>query len=108
MTDSPLLPPDIERLQVIRTYLQLQLAAVDAAIAAAETGAQPWLATPATAWRLQHLPSAAGRVGRGVLHRDDCWFVGGAPIGREEAVIALGEPGVEACDACHPKDGLQP
>jgi hypothetical protein len=105
MTDQ--LPPDLDRLHAIRTYLQLQLAAVDAAIAAAETGAPSWLATPATAWRLQHLPSAAGRPGRGVLHRDECWVAGGAPIGREEAIIALGEAGVEACEACQPGDGLR-
>lgn len=107
MTDSPSLPPDPQRLKTIRTYLALQLAAVDAAITAAET--PHWLTTPATAWRIQHLPPTDGSLrGRGVLHRDDCWITGGIPLEPRAAPLALEEPAVTMCDVCHPERDLQP
>lgn len=93
------LPPDLPRLQVIRTYLQQQLKAVDAAIAAA----QP----PATGWQLQHLPGGRG-TGRGVLHEAGCPFAEskGGELDRDGAVIALAEDSVTPCDQCRPERGL--
>lgn len=100
------LPPDPARLRVLRTYLQLQLAAVDAAILKAEEGIEAWAAGPATAWKLQHLPAPAGGQGRGILHRKDCWVEGMAELTRAEARLALDEPSISACDQCHPTAGL--
>lgn len=100
------LPPDVERLRVLRTYLQLQLAAVDAALVAAEHGVEAWATGPAVAWKLQHLPAPAGQPGRGVLHRADCWIQGIAELNRDEARVAL-EDGVEPCAICKPTVGLK-
>lgn len=93
------LPPDLPRLQVIRTYLQQQLKAVDAAIAAA----QP----PATMWRIEHLPGG-GRTGRGVLHEAGCPFAEGkgGQLDRAAALVALAEDSVSPCDQCRPERGL--
>lgn len=103
------LPPDPERLRVIRIYLQQQLAAVDAKLKELEDRRPP-------GWRLEHIPSAAGFRGRGVLHRDDCWVKGarggGKPhtLTREQAVLALTVPTDEIapCDVCHPERDLAP
>jgi hypothetical protein len=100
------LPPDPERLRVIRTFLQLQLAAVDEKIRQVEDRAHP-------GWRLDHIPSATGVRGRGMLHRGDCWMRGGGKphvLTREDLVIALRLPRdeVEPCDECHPERDVEP
>lgn len=116
MSESLPLPPDLERLQVIRGWLEQQQARnevigiylqvlrehVDTAIAAA---------TPPTGssqeYRIQGMRTPTGRS---VLHRDDCWVTGGATITRDDALIAIGDPLIkprlEMCDACQPEDGL--
>lgn len=92
------LPPDLPRLQVIRTYLQQQLKAVDAAIAAAQ---QP------AGWRIEHIRAAGDTTtGHGILHTLDCRVGSGPTVSREEAVIALTETAVMPCTRCKPEDGL--
>lgn len=110
------LPPDPERLRVLRTFLQLQLAAVDEKIRQVEAGEQSRMARPATSWWLQHLPPAAGGRGRGVLHRDGCWAMPKQrmhlhPLTRDEATLAckrVSPDEIEPCGVCHPERDLVP
>lgn len=101
------LPPDLPRLHAVRQYLLHQLARVEAAIHAAETGGEPWLSGPAPGWRVVALPTGAGRPRRLVVHRTDCWAAkGGSEATREQAVETLRAPGGEACKVCHPETEL--
>ncbi|MFI8187076.1 DUF6233 domain-containing protein [Actinacidiphila glaucinigra] len=105
------LPPDAERLRVIRLYLQLQIDAVDAKIREAEGREPRPAATPpkqetshakgGIGWRLQHLPK--GGALHGVIHRGDCPDVVGGWLSPRELQIALGMPDIEACPRCHPE-----
>ncbi|MEU0634080.1 DUF6233 domain-containing protein [Streptomyces sp. NPDC005989] len=55
-------------------------------------------------WKIQpQRPSSAALV-----HRGDCalYPVEGGFLTREEAVIALAEPDIEACQICRPETGL--
>ncbi|MEU1621793.1 DUF6233 domain-containing protein [Streptomyces sp. NPDC005722] len=117
------LPPDPQRLRVIRLYLQMQIAAVDAKIQEAESGSpagagegpeagegtarraggKSGARTPARAWRLQSVPDPRGGAGRGILHRDDCRVPGGGRLNRQEFEVALGMPDVTPCEICHPE-----
>ncbi|MER7807425.1 DUF6233 domain-containing protein [Streptomyces sp900116325] len=55
-------------------------------------------------WKIQPKHSR----GTATLHRGGCTL---SPqlgfIGREEAIIALNEPDIEACRICHPEKGLR-
>ncbi|MDX2642632.1 DUF6233 domain-containing protein [Streptomyces sp. PA03-1a] len=118
------LPPDPQRLRVIRLYLQMQIAAVDAKIQEAESGSLVAAgaeagddAVPRTrggkrgrtsAWRLQSVPDPRGGAGRGVLHRDDCRVPGGGRLNRQEFEVALGMPDVAPCEICHPESERTP
>ncbi|MEU0184743.1 DUF6233 domain-containing protein [Streptomyces sp. NPDC006207] len=106
------LPPDAERLRVIRLYLQLQIDAVDAKIREVEER-EPRPAAAATppkqekshakdgiGWRLQHIPKGGSL--HGVIHRGDCPDAVGGWLSPREVEIALGMPDVEACPRCHP------
>ncbi|MFJ4990081.1 DUF6233 domain-containing protein [Streptomyces sp. NPDC088732] len=106
------LPPDPDRLRVIRLYLQLQLDAVDAKIREAEGSAppEPSIVAPPRqqnlprgrdGWRLQHVPDR-GPI-KAVLHRGDCTNGAGGWLSRKELDIALGMPEVEPCPRCHPE-----
>ncbi|MEU4092047.1 DUF6233 domain-containing protein [Streptomyces sp. NPDC026673] len=117
------LPPDSQRLRVIRLYLQMQIAAVDAKIqeveagaaAGTEAGTEAGTGTEppppsrgrsrasARAWRLQSVPDPRGGTGRGVLHRDDCRVPGGGRLNRQEFEVALGMPDVIPCEVCRPE-----
>ncbi|MFJ4848828.1 MULTISPECIES: DUF6233 domain-containing protein [unclassified Streptomyces] len=100
------LPSDLERLRVIRLYLQLQIDAVDARIRKAEAGVRPRRRpAPARAWRLQSVPDPQGGPGRGVVHRDDCRVPGGGRLSAKEFEIALGMPEVGVCGICRPDRG---
>lgn len=116
MSDLPL-PPDLERLQAIRawigeqqarhdtigTFLDLLAATVDQAI----TGAAP--VGPPGSYRIQKTRAPEGRA---LLHRDDCWIKGGGTITRDEALLALHDNvtsgQLEMCDACRPRESLEP
>ncbi|MDX3097361.1 DUF6233 domain-containing protein [Streptomyces sp. ME01-24h] len=118
------LPPDPQRLRVIRLYLQMQIAAVDAKIQESESGSAAATAggargeggdrtrsrsgTAARAWRLQSVPDPHGGAGRGVLHRDDCRVPGGGRLNRQEFEVALGMPDVTPCAICHPEEERTP
>ncbi len=117
---------------MIRLYLQMQIAAVDAKIQEAESGSATVAATvgaagaegetgdpprvpagsrartPARAWRLQSVPDPRGGAGRGVLHRDDCRVPGGGRLNRQEFEVALGMPEVAPCEVCRPESGRTP
>ncbi|MYX36713.1 MULTISPECIES: DUF6233 domain-containing protein [unclassified Streptomyces] len=111
------LPPDVERLRVIRTYLELQLAAVDAKIEQATAAARPASTTArpyraeepfalgGRGWRLESIPNLSGKgPGRGVVHRGDCPAATGGWLSRKELDIALDQPEVTACPKCRPED----
>jgi hypothetical protein len=103
------LPPDLERLRVIRVYLQMQLAAVDAKIQQAEKAvAQPPEPRTELAWRLQHVPNCDGDTGHGVVHRDGCRVKGGGRLDRKALDLALTMPDVTTCSICRPERGLGP
>ncbi|RAJ70318.1 hypothetical protein K378_01483 [Streptomyces sp. Amel2xB2] len=116
MSDLPL-PPDLERLQTIRawidqqrsrqatigTFLDVIATAVDDALSAAKP------AGPPDGYRIQktRLPE-----GKAVLHRGDCWISDGATISRDDALLALADDvtsgNLEMCQACRPEDTLEP
>ncbi|MGI5252762.1 DUF6233 domain-containing protein [Actinacidiphila glaucinigra] len=113
------LPPDVERLRVIRMYLELQLAAVDAKIEQATAAARPTAATARPArdeqpftrsgrgWRLESIPPSSGKgAGRGVVHRGDCPAAAGGWLSRKELDVALDQPEVTACPKCRPGTAL--
>lgn len=115
------LPPDLNRLQVLRTYLRLQLEAVDARIRQIErapNGTRPTARGAAPArpargqeaatelrwWRFVH--AGPGNVG-GTLHRGDCRdAAGGALLTLTEAKLIL-EEGARPCQQCAPEARLQ-
>ncbi|MFF3943825.1 DUF6233 domain-containing protein [Streptomyces sp. NPDC001902] len=101
------LPPDAERLQMLRLYLERQLAAVDARIRKVEQQAaapahEPRIGRDPGGWRLQHTPGVDG-AGRGIVHRADCPQAAGGWLSRKELDLALGMPEVTACPRCQPK-----
>jgi len=114
MPELPL-PPDLERLQAIRAWLDQQQKAHDtigtflevlaATVDAALVDAAP--AGPPDSYRIHKTRIPEGRA---VLHRDDCWMKGGGVITRDEALVALTDPVVSAnlemCEACRPEDEL--
>jgi len=87
------LPPDLPRLQTLETYLRLQLVAVRAAIAQLQQ--QP------EGYTLQVMRTRPDTP-LSWLHRAGCPTGGGPELSRSEALIALGEPGVQPCDGCRP------
>lgn len=113
---------------MIRLYLQMQIAAVDAKIQEAEAGSaaaaeaaaeaeggaprrgegRGGARTPVRAWRLQSVPDPRGGAGRGVLHRDDCRVPGGGRLNRQEFEVALGMPDVTPCGICNPQPERTP
>jgi hypothetical protein len=104
------LPPDLPRLRVLETWLQLTLDEVRRAITAAERReverqrgieARP----PAPDWLIElGLNRDAPPV---QVHVGDCWNAGKRHrgIGREEALRALAD-GVKACGVCRPDSEL--
>ncbi|MEU4091984.1 hypothetical protein [Streptomyces sp. NPDC026673] len=106
------LPPDVERLRVLRTYLELQLAAVDAKIEQATAADRPAatarpsrdedpFARGGRGWRLESVLAPNGKgPRRGVVHRGDCPAAAGGWLSRKELDVALDQPEVTACPKC--------
>ncbi|MFB7764195.1 hypothetical protein [Streptomyces xiamenensis] len=94
------LPSDLPRLQVLRTWLAVQLRAVDAEIAAAE--ARQAAAAAAPVWWVQWHRRRIGRARTGVLHRVGCWLPGEPDLTGEQLEAVLAEHGarIERCPAC--------
>ncbi|MGK5729745.1 DUF6233 domain-containing protein [Streptomyces sp. URMC 124] len=95
------LPPDLPRLRTLETYLELQLQQVREAIQRQERAQ-----AEEEGWTLQRIPSGKGHPLLW-LHRTSCHLAKGARLSRQEAVLALGEPGVRVCDGCHADEGLK-
>ncbi|MFD8710876.1 DUF6233 domain-containing protein [Streptomyces anulatus] len=109
------LPPDLQRLRTLETWLTLSLQRVREQIAAVERPAQPR--------RSPQPPAAAARpagprrpptpdwgivdAGAGApateIHRGDCWATGKTlrPISAERARAELAD-GAQACEVCRP------
>ncbi|MFD8384310.1 DUF6233 domain-containing protein [Streptomyces sp. NPDC059679] len=100
MTD---LPPDLPRLRTLETWLNLQLKAVRARIAALEG---PPSAGRRVGWWVTWARTPPGTPRRGTLHQAGCWSPGEPTMGREEAVAMLEQEGVESCPACKPHEAL--
>ncbi|WP_374192986.1 DUF6233 domain-containing protein [Streptomyces sp. AV19] len=115
---SDSLPPDIERLRVVRAYLSYELARVDARIRRLEEQAAGRAAAPPRERRPEPAPTgsaaggelkwwrfvpARGDRGGGMVHRGDCQEAAGAPLGQTEARMILDEDGVQPCPRCRPE-----
>ncbi|WP_439082079.1 DUF6233 domain-containing protein [Streptomyces sp. WL006] len=111
------LPPDVERLRVLETWLDLSLRRVREQIAAIEhqRPPAPRAAPPPPAGNTGPPAPAWGIADAGIgipapeLHRGDCWAGGPTlrPISAEQARIELAE-GVQACEVCRPDAVLTP
>lgn len=62
------------------------------------------LARAGQRWKIQPQRSSSAAL----VHRGDCslYSADGGFIGREDALIALAEPDIEACPICRPDTGL--
>ncbi|MFI9078742.1 DUF6233 domain-containing protein [Streptomyces sioyaensis] len=114
MSDASPLPDDVERLKVIKTYLQLELQRVHRRLAQAEQREHEQKAArqattragPPPAWTMQINVGADPRPV--AIHHGQC-TVGQSrvrPITRRAAIEAL-TAGVEACALCRPERELQ-
>ncbi|MFD4233350.1 DUF6233 domain-containing protein [Streptomyces sp. NPDC058542] len=109
------LPPDLERLRTLETWLVLSLKRVREQIAAVERSAQPQHApqqppaaarpagprrTPTPEWGISGAPVAE-------IHRGDCFAGGRAlrPVSAERARAELAD-GVQVCGVCRPDNVL--
>ncbi|MEU2564834.1 DUF6233 domain-containing protein [Streptomyces longispororuber] len=111
------LPPDLARLRVIETHLQLQLEVVreriadlEGAAAAAEPAAAAVTEAPAEDWLVEHRRTPQGPRPY-VVHHPRCFGVGGAPrvdrITREQAAAGLAAGGgLVPCALCAPEQEL--
>lgn len=102
------LPPDLPRLRVLETWLQLTLDQTRQAIAVAEqreAQQQRAVPPPPPDWVAQL--SIGTDVHPVAVHIGGCGAAGrrARPISREQAVRALTE-GIEACDLCRPDTEL--
>ncbi|MGP3971517.1 DUF6233 domain-containing protein [Streptomyces sp. 6N223] len=90
------LPPDPARLHTIARYLELQLAAVHTALAAAEQ--RPW-------WWVQWARRRKGEARHGLLHQEGCWRPGEPTLTAEQVRVLLAEHGdrIIRCDICRPE-----
>ncbi|MFD8710914.1 DUF6233 domain-containing protein [Streptomyces anulatus] len=111
------LPPDLDRLRTLETWLALSLDRVREQITAVEHQGQPQhppaplppavpQGPPPPAWGI-------GDAGIGIpapeVHRGDCWARGKnlRPISAERARAELAE-GVQPCEVCRPDTVLTP
>lgn len=94
------LPSDLPRLQVLRTWLAVQLRAVEDEIAAVEEREAAAAAAPG--WWVQWRRRRVGRPRAGVLHQAGCWFPGEPTLTAAELEMLLAEHGarIERCPAC--------
>ncbi|MEV6477857.1 DUF6233 domain-containing protein [Streptomyces sp. NPDC051657] len=112
------LPPDLERLRTLETWLDLSLKRVREQIATVERSAQPQRAPqPPAAVRLagpRRAPTpdvGISAVGIGApvaeIHRGDCFAGGGTlrPVSAERARAGLAN-GVRSCRVCRPDNVL--
>lgn len=105
MNDS--LPPDLDRLQTLEYWLQLQLRAVHARIEEVkryEASRPKPIPPPQPDWVLQ--PAGAAGDGRPLyVHEGHCPAATGKAITRRQATEAL-TSGIEACPLCRPDTAL--
>ncbi|MFD6275141.1 DUF6233 domain-containing protein [Streptomyces sp. NPDC060209] len=100
----------LEKWRATREYLAWQLRLVDHRIRELEAQEQREKRRRAQAraeqsWKIQPQRSSSSAL----LHRGNCTMYrnGSGFISREEAIIALAEPDMEACQICNPQTGLQ-
>ncbi|MFE4454412.1 DUF6233 domain-containing protein [Streptomyces sp. NPDC056796] len=100
----------LEKWRATRDYLAWQLRYADHRIRELEAEERRdrhrrEQARVAQSWKVQPQRSSANAL----LHRGSCTLYrnGSALLSREEAVIALAEPGIDACQICNPQTGLR-
>ncbi|MEU4029184.1 DUF6233 domain-containing protein [Streptomyces anulatus] len=112
------LPPDLDRLRTLETWLTLSLKRVREEIAAVERKAQPQrtpqppaAVRPAGPRRTPKIDWGITSAGIGApaaeIHRGDCFAGGKAlqPLSAERARAELAD-GVQACEVCRPDNVL--
>ncbi|MFD7868034.1 DUF6233 domain-containing protein [Streptomyces sp. NPDC059783] len=109
MPDDPSQVSDLEKNRILVDWLEYQLRQAknrvrELEVQEAQERRQRERARAERSWKIQ--PQRAGRPA--MLHRGGCTLAAGANglINREEALIALEEPDIEACDVCRPETGL--
>lgn len=104
-------PTPLEKNRALLEWLEYQVAQVknrvrELEIAEEQERRRREAAYAALRWKIQPQRSNASAL----LHRGDCslYAVDGGFISREDALIALAEPDIEACPICRPDTGLAP
>jgi hypothetical protein len=102
------LPPDLPRLQVLETWLRMQLATVQSRIRQVEeqerSRPEP-IRPPQPDWLLETARLSGRRGDPLYVHHGACTAAKGKAITREEAMQALVQ-GVEPCPYCRPDTEL--
>ncbi|MFE6977027.1 DUF6233 domain-containing protein [Streptomyces sp. NPDC057682] len=100
---------DLEKNQILAEWLRWQLRQTEIRIRELNTQEEQERhrrerARAERSWKIQ--PPRAGRPA--MLHRGGCTLSAGEHglIDREEALIAMTEPDIEACNVCRPETGL--
>ncbi|MGP3969182.1 hypothetical protein [Streptomyces sp. 6N223] len=95
MADPSPLPNDPARLHAIARYLELQLAAVHAALAEAEQRPR---------WWVQWARRREGEARHGLLHEEGCWHPGEPMLTAQQGQALLAEYGgrILRCEVCRP------
>ncbi|MER5277757.1 DUF6233 domain-containing protein [Streptomyces sp. NPDC002809] len=100
---------DLEKNRILAEWLRWQLRQTENRIRELEIAEEQERrrrerARAEMSWKIQ--PQRAGRPA--MLHRGGCTLSAGEHglINREEAMIALAEPDIEACEVCRPETGL--
>lgn len=109
MSDDPSQVSDLEKNRILAEWLRWQLRQTENRIRELEVKEQQERhrrerARAEMSWKIQ--PERAGRPA--MLHRGGCTLSAGEHglINREEALIALQEPDIEACEVCRPETAL--
>ncbi|MGP3750145.1 hypothetical protein B046DRAFT_00060 [Streptomyces sp. LamerLS-316] len=100
----------LEKWQATREYLAWQLRCADQKVRELEAQERQDKrrrdqARAEQAWKIQPQRSSSSAL----LHRGNCTLYKNdfGYINREDALIALAEPDIEACQICNPQTGLQ-
>ncbi|MFG2540626.1 DUF6233 domain-containing protein [Streptomyces sp. NPDC048511] len=102
-------PTQLEKNRALAEWLEYQLRQVRGRIRELEVQEEQErrrreAAYAAQRWKIQ--PQRSSSVA--LVHRGDCslYQVEGGYISREDAMVALAEPDIEACEICRPDTGL--